>query len=117
MWQKKPGHDHDHVDGRTHTHNIHLFNSVTGAEHNIHILLGVDGCPTCGRAYPKNDLGHIDPKAIVDEALAMLRENHAAVLAYAERHNIPVKVGPLHALIPDGHKLHQGMLVPARRQK
>jgi len=120
MWQKKAGHEHDHVDGRTHTHHIHLFNSVTGAEHNIHIQLGLPSCPTCGRAYPTDDIGNLDPKSIVQAEVQALQERHGALLAYAEKHGIAVKVGDLHSVVPDSHKAIQvgahKMLMPQRKK-
>ena len=32
-WQKKAGHEHDHIDGRTGVHFTRLENIVTGGEH------------------------------------------------------------------------------------
>jgi len=92
MWQKKAGHEHDHIDGRTGVHLVRLHNPVTDGEHLLHILLGADSCPHCKRPFPKDDLDAIDPKAIVADALAMLKANHDAVVAYADKHGIHMKV-------------------------
>lgn len=104
MWQKRAGHEHDHIDGRTGVHVVRLHNPVTDGEHLVHILLGADSCSHCKRPFPKDDLGAVDPKAIVAEALAILRDNHEAVMAYAEKHGLHMKVG-------------QGKMLPPRRSK
>lgn len=108
-WQKRPGHEHDHIDGRTLQHNIRLFNSVTGAEHNLHLLLKTPSCPTCNRPFAHADAGFrepgdLDPRAELEQALALLNPNHAAILEYSKRHNIPILLGDLAGTVPDGHK-------------
>lgn len=105
-WQKKAGHEHDHIDGRTGTHFIRLENSVTGGVHELHIRLGVDCCSHCSRPLPKGDLGAVDPKAIVAEALEMLIKNHQAVLDYAEKHGIAVKAATHTLAVPEGYRRH-----------
>lgn len=119
-WQKKAGHDHDHIDGRTLVHNIHLFNSATGAEHNLHIQLKQPCCMTCRRPWSQADLAawmglepgtpayreptDLHPGDALEEALEMLNPNHAAILEYSKRHNIPILLGDLASTAPDGHK-------------
>ena len=104
-WAVRPGYEHNHIDGRTHVHNVHLFNQVTGGEHNIHLLLGVTACRECHRPYEQSDLGQLDPAAEINKALEALMGNHDAVMEYAGRHGIPIAVGPLHSIIPDGHRV------------
>lgn len=120
MWHKLPGPDHDHIDGETMVHHIHLANSVTGARHNIHILLGCPSCPTCGTVFPKDGEQH-DPKAAVEAALEILRANHESILAYAEKHGLAIKVGEYHAVAPEGMRLHHAgphrILVKERKAK
>lgn len=119
-WQKRPGHEHDHIDGRTLVHNIRLFNSATGAEHNLHLLLKTPCCATCRRPWSQQDYATflginpkkldpwgpsgLDPRAKLQEALALLNPNHAAILEYSKRHNIPILLGDLAGTVPDGHK-------------
>lgn len=121
MWQKRAGHEHDHIDGRTGVHVVRLHNPVTDGEHLLHILLGVDSCAHCKRPFPKDDLGAVDPKALVEDALAMLKANHDAVISYAEKHGIPVKLGPNASIVPEGHKVLQHgeskLLMPPRKAK
>lgn len=105
MWQKRAGHEHDHIDARTGVHHISLHNPHTEGEHLLHIHMGLDGCPTCGRPYPRDGVGQIDPAAIVREALELLESNHAAVMQYAAKHGIALKIGPNAKLLP-GHQVH-----------
>lgn len=91
MWKKKAGPEHDHIDARTGIHHIHLDNPVTGGEHHLLIPLRAETCPHCSRPHPQDDLGAVDPKAVVQEALDMLTANHKAVLDYAAKHGIHVK--------------------------
>jgi hypothetical protein len=103
-WQKRPGHEHDHIDGRTLQHNIRLYNSVTGGEHLLHLLLKTPCCATCNRPFPQSDLGFLDPRRALADALEMLNPNHAAILLYSQTHNIPILLGDLAGTVPDGHK-------------
>jgi hypothetical protein len=121
MWQVKPGHEHNHIDGRSLQHNVHLFDDVTGAEHRIHLLLKADSCPACHRPFPKDSLGHLDPKAAVADALKMLGANLEAVMAYAHEHGVPIVLGPLATSVPAGHRLvaNAGVraLLPPKKEK
>jgi len=90
-WRKKSGPEHDHINGLTGAHHIRLENTVTGADHHIQIMLGAEHCAHCKRPHPKDDLGVVDPKAIVAEAIEMLNGNHNAVLEYAAKHGIHIK--------------------------
>lgn len=107
MWEVRQGHDHNHIDGRTHVHHIHLFNQVTGGEHNIDLLLHAPECRECHRPFAQSDLGGLDPAAEINAALETLRANHDAIMDYAGKHGHPIKLGPLHCLIPDGHRVTQ----------
>ena len=103
VWAVRPGHEHNHIDGRTHVHHIHLFNQVTGGEHHLQILLGVPQCRDCGRPFAQNDLGLVDPVAEINSALEALEANHQALASYAGTHGVKVKLGPLASLVPQGH--------------
>jgi len=120
MWHIPNDEEHNHIDGRTHEHHIHMVNDVTGGQHDIILRLGVDSCPHCKRPYPKDDLGQLDHIQAIQEALEMLEKNHAAVMDYAAQRGIPIKVGPLHSRVPNGHRLAQSgkhkMLIPPRKQ-
>jgi hypothetical protein len=105
VWAVRQGPEHNHIDGRTHVHHIHLFNQVTGGEHNIDLLLGSPQCRECGRPFAQSDLGGLDPAAEINAALEMLHANHTAIMAYAGKHGVPIRIGPLHSLIPTGHKV------------
>ena len=107
MWHKKAGLEHDHVDGRTGLHVVRLHNSVTDGEHLLHIALGVDYCTHCKRPFPKDELGAVDPAALVADALDMLRRNHDAVMEYAAKHRLPVAVGPGASVVPGTHRAAQ----------
>ncbi len=104
-WGIRPGHEHNHIDGRTHVHHVHLFNQVTGGEHNIDLLLGCPKCPSCQRPFAQSDLGGLDPAAEINAAIEALMENHAAIMEYAGKHRIPIGLGPLGSHIPPGHKV------------
>jgi hypothetical protein len=104
-WGIRQGYEHNFIDGRTHVHHVHLFNQVTGGEHNVDLLLGCPKCRECGRPYAQDDLGHLDPAAEINAILETLSANHAAVLNYAGKHQIPVRLGALASIVPAGHKV------------
>lgn len=125
-WQKKPGHEHDHICGRTLQHHIHLFNSVTGAEHNLHLRFGLYHCAACKRPFHHADIGsrdpsQLDPGAELEQALAMLNPNHEAILEYSKRHNVPILLGDLATTVPGSHRLvdphGRRMLFPKKDEK
>lgn len=60
-------------------------------QHLVQIAVGHDSCPACGAVHPKTELGEIDPKALVAQVNEQLNASHAAMLAYAQKHGIPVK--------------------------
>lgn len=103
-WAIRPGHDHNHLDGRTHVHHIHLFNQVTGGEHNIDLLLGTPMCPNCKRPFAQEYLGHLNPDAEVEAALETLNNNHRAIMEYVQHYGVPILLGPLATIVPPGHK-------------
>jgi len=108
VWAVRPGHEHNHIDGRTHVHHIHLFNQVTGGEHNIDLLLHVPKCRECGRAFPSGK-APVDIAASVAQDLQnefdVLEKNHAEIMAYAAAAGLPIKLGALASLRPPGHSL------------
>jgi len=103
-WQRAAGAESNHIDGRTGVHHIRLENTATGGEHLLHIRLGTESCPQCKRPYTKDSLGAVDPKAVVAEAMTMLQANHAAVLAYAERHGVPIKTALIRPTAPEHYR-------------
>ena len=105
MWAVRSGHEHNHIDGRTHVHHVHMFNQVTGGEHNIDLLLGSPHCRECHRPFAQSDLGGLDPAAEINMALGDLMVNHAAIMEYAGKHGVPINLGPLASHIPAGHKI------------
>jgi len=110
-WIVRPGAEHNHIDGRTHVHHVHLFNQVTGGEHNIDLLLASPTCPECRRPFAQSDLSHLDPAAEINAALETLNGNHAAIMNYAHRHGVPVALGKLASHVPSGHQvtIHGGI--------
>lgn len=82
---------HHHFDHTLQRHYAVLHDHETGAEHHLVIHTGHDSCPHCGHVQPKTNTGELDFKAILAEQLANLEQSHAQSVAYAKRHNIPVK--------------------------
>ena len=121
MWQVKDGHEHTYLDGRTHVHHVHLVNPVTGGEHEIQLLLGAPVCRECRRPFAQSHLSTLNPHAEIEKAIAALRENHDAVMAYIQKHGIPVRLGPLASHVPEGHRTTQHgsvrLLHPVRTAK
>lgn len=104
VWALRQGPEHNHIDGRTHVHHIHLFNQVTGGEHNIDLLLHVPACRECGRAFP----GSIFPvdaalTAEIQKQIGILEENHVNIMAYAAAAGLPIKLGQLASVKPPAH--------------
>jgi hypothetical protein len=104
-WAVREGAEHNYIDGRTHVHQVHLFNQVTGGEHNLSLLLGCPKCRDCGRPFAQSDLGTLDPAAEINTALEALKANHDALMKYAGKHQVPVRLGSLASVIPAGHRL------------
>lgn len=104
-WKLREGVEHNFIEGALHVHNIHLYNAVTGGEHNLHILLGAPTCRECKRPFAQDDLGHLDPATEINNALETLMANHNAVMEYAKRTGAPVRIGPLASHVPQGHKI------------
>ncbi len=86
-WKLKH-HEFDHTVQR---HYAVLHDPATGAEHHLAIYTGHDSCALCGHVQPKTNTGELDFKAILQEELANLEASHAQSVAYAKKHNIPVK--------------------------
>ena len=107
VWALRPGEEHNFIDGRTHVHHLHLFNQVTGGEHNIDVLLHAAKCRVCGRPFP--NLADGDTSATVAskilEELQILEENHARLMAYAAKVGVPIRLGALASHVPHGHSV------------
>ena len=104
VWAVRPGLEHNHIDGRTHVHHIHLFNQVTGGEHNIDLLLHVPKCRECGRAFPGTAIPALPAiKGAIQAEFEILEKNHAEIMAYAAATGIPIKMGILASLKLPGH--------------
>lgn len=120
MWQPRQGMEHNYIDGRTHVHHVHFYNSVTGGEHQVQLLLGPSACGVCGRPFEQSDLGSLDPLAETQAVLINLKANHDHLMAYIKRHGVPVMLGPLAHQVPDNqrHAVVSGnkMLLPPRLQ-
>lgn len=80
-----------HFDHTAQRHYAVLHDPATGAEHHLVIYTGHDSCPTCGHVQPKTNTGELDFAAILSEQIANLEQSHAQSVAYAKRHNVPVK--------------------------
>lgn len=104
-WAIRPGPEHDHIDGRTHVHRVHLFNQVTGGEHNVELLLGSPVCRECRRPFEQDGVSGLDPAAEINSVLSVLQHNHNRILDYAGNHGVPIKLGPLATVIPQGHRV------------
>jgi len=104
-WAVRSGPEHNFIDGRTHVHQVHLFNQVTGGEHNLSLLLGCPKCRDCGRPFAQSDLEKLDPAAEINAAIESLTVNHEAFMKYIGKHQVPVRLGPLARVVPQGHRL------------
>jgi hypothetical protein len=62
-----------------------------GVEHVVQLSVGADSCPMCGVAYPKDNLGAIDPKAMANSVIESLNTSSNNVAAYAKKHCVRVK--------------------------
>ena len=103
-WAVRGGPEHNFIDGRTHVHQVHLFNQVTGGEHNLSLLLACPACRDCGRPFARSsDLGTLDPAAEINAALEALMANHDAIMKYAGKHQVHIRLGPLAHSAPAGH--------------
>lgn len=79
-----------HIDAASGMHVIDLRNEK-GHVHLAQIALLHDSCIACGHVHPKDGLDQLDPKARVEELLALLNKSHASMQDYARRHNLKVK--------------------------
>lgn len=104
VWALRQGPEHNHIDGRTHVHHIHLFNQVTGGEHNIQFLLHVPTCRECGRAFERKE-GALDIGAAISAEIGILEANHARVMTHAKASGVPIKLGELATIVPEGHRV------------
>jgi hypothetical protein len=79
-----------YLDRRSGFHVIELRDE-RGQQHFVQIAVGSDRCPACGHLIPKDNLGEIDPKALVAEVNVQLNAANANLAAYAEKHRLKVK--------------------------
>jgi uncharacterized protein (UPF0212 family) len=79
-----------YLDRKTGFHVIELRDE-RGHRHFVQIAVGFDHCPACGYLTPKNNLGEIDPTALVAEVNVQLNAVNANLAAYAEKHKLKVK--------------------------
>lgn len=90
-WQKKNTAEHKEVlDMQTGMHIIPLIHP-SGAEHKLQINVRHESCPHCGHVHPQTELGELDVKKIVEDEIALLNQNQAAVADYVARHRLPVR--------------------------
>ena len=104
MWNILEGPEHNFIDGRTHVHHVHLFNRVTGGEHEVQLLLHTPTCRECNRPFEQSDLSMLDPHAETEKVLKILHQNHGAIMDYVGQHGIPIRLGPKANLVLAGHK-------------
>jgi hypothetical protein len=62
-----------------------------GSRHLLQIAIGYECCPACGAAYPKDNLGEIDPKAAAAEVGTALDRSRQNMAAYALKHGVKLK--------------------------
>lgn len=62
-----------------------------GRQHLLQLALGHDVCVACGSVTPKDNLGELDPKALIAAELERLNASHAAMMEYAAKHGLKVK--------------------------
>jgi uncharacterized protein (UPF0212 family) len=62
-----------------------------GHQHFVQIAVGHNCCPACGAVYPKDNLGDIDPKAMLRDVAESLNKSEADVNEYAKKHGLKVK--------------------------
>lgn len=79
-----------HLDTASGFHVIELRNEK-GQVHFAQISLLHESCIACGHVHPKDGLDQLDPKARVEEILALLNKSHTSMQDYARRHNLKVK--------------------------
>jgi len=78
-----------YLDTASGFHVIKLRHGKT--EHIVQIAVGHDTCPACGRVAPKDNLGELDPKAMVQGVQDDMNKSLQAQLAYAKKHGIPIR--------------------------
>jgi hypothetical protein len=79
-----------HIDMASGFHLIELRDAA-GNKHIVQIAVGAEKCPMCGAVYPKDNLGAIDPKAMVATVIDGLQAAQANVHAYSKKHGLKVK--------------------------
>ena len=82
-------------------------NAIQEHQHQVavQLLLHVPVCRECGRAFYKNDAGGLDLAAAIEAEIKILEANHVKVMAHAQASGVPIKLGPLATLVPDGYKV------------
>jgi hypothetical protein len=79
-----------YLDSATGFHVI-LLQDESGNQHVVQIAVGAEKCPACGIAYPKDNLGAVDPKAMIASVSESLNRAQEAAMAYAKKHGLKVK--------------------------
>ncbi|HEV2274435.1 MAG TPA: hypothetical protein VGR96_09730 [Acidobacteriaceae bacterium] len=79
-----------YVDAASGFHVIELRDEK-GTAHVIQIAVGHASCPACGHVTPKDNLGEIDPKAVVAKVNAALDRSQQNLLTYARKHNLKIR--------------------------
>ena len=79
-----------HVDMDSGHHVVELRDE-RGNRQFVQITLKHDTCIACGRVKPKDNLGELDPKALIAAELERLNASHAAMMEYAAKHGLKIK--------------------------
>ncbi|MDE2102639.1 MAG: hypothetical protein KGL39_35665 [Patescibacteria group bacterium] len=78
-----------HIDSASGFHVIELRDGQ-GNKHLVQIAIGHDSCPLCGHITQKDNLGTIDPKAMVNEIVESLNRSREAIASYSRKHGLTV---------------------------
>ena len=62
-----------------------------GHKHIAQIALAGETCPACGRLTPKDNLGELNPSALIGEVNADRNLEQRNMVEYARKHGISIK--------------------------
>jgi hypothetical protein len=79
-----------HIDTDSGFHVIELRDE-RGHKHMVQIAIGADACPACGAVHPKDNLGEIDPKAMIASVQKALDISRDGMQAYAKKHGVKLR--------------------------
>jgi hypothetical protein len=79
-----------YLDSATGFHVITL-KDAQGNQHIVQIAVGADKCPACGAVYPKDNVGEINPAAMIATVNDSLNKSYESQLAYAKKHGLKVR--------------------------